>query len=71
MVVCTKCKKEMRCVCTGKIAVWFGYHCYAGDEFECPICEATTLVCNKQSYQSKDEIQEGEKVINMTSEDLI
>jgi len=50
MIVCTSCKKEMRCVKTGLVAVWNSSHCYAGDEFECPQCNSKTLVISGESY---------------------
>jgi len=52
MVVCAKCKKEMRCIKTG-MTVRFnenGEHAYAGDLLECPECKATISVTNGTSY---------------------
>ena len=52
MVVCARCKKEMRCIKTG-MTVRFredGQHAFAGDMLECPECKATIAVTNANSY---------------------
>jgi DNA-directed RNA polymerase subunit RPC12/RpoP len=52
MVVCARCKKEMRCIKTG-MTVRFreeGEHAYAGDMLECPECKATVAVTNSNSF---------------------
>lgn len=40
MIICTKCKKELRCVKTGFTARWGAGHCYRGDKYACPQCGA-------------------------------
>ena len=52
MVVCAKCKKEMRCIKTGMTVRYReeGEHAFAGDMFECPVCKATIAVTNSNSY---------------------
>ena len=72
MKICTKCRIEMRCICTGKRAVWHGHHCYQGDEYQCPVCEATFMNCNPQPYHSEMKLDEDkhEKVIDMTKESV-
>lgn len=52
MIVCSKCRREMTCVCTGKRVVFGADHVYAGDEFRCKECGATVVNTNKQPYNS-------------------
>jgi len=55
MKICVKCKKEMKCTYTGKLAVWNRTHCYAGDEFECSDCGAKVLVTTGRSFHEDAE----------------
>lgn len=66
MIICSSCKKEMICVCTGKMAVWAGCHVYAGDEFRCSSCGATVMIATSASYQMENALaQPAHKVLNM------
>lgn len=68
MIICVTCKKEMRCICTGRTAVWNGSHCYAGDEYTCDSCKAVALKCNSNCYHRDDALQIlGDKALNMDS----
>lgn len=50
MIVCVKCKREMRCEKTG-VGVHFGRgHVYAGDRFECPDCGANIVQTNPEPH---------------------
>ena len=57
MIICTKCKKEMRCKKNGVIATWHNTHRYAGDLFACS-CGAEILNTNSTPYHSEDKIDE-------------
>lgn len=43
MLICEKCKKEMRCKTNGVRCRWNGSHVYSGDLFECPSCETRII----------------------------
>lgn len=43
MLICAKCKKEMKCKKNGVRCRWNGSHVYAGDLFECPGCGNQTI----------------------------
>lgn len=70
MNICTQCAKEMVCIKTGKVAIWHGKHCYAGDEFECPECGSTALICAKESFENTNALvnYRGDERIDMTPE---
>lgn len=38
MLVCAKCKREMKCELNGVRCRWNGSHIYPGDLFKCPEC---------------------------------
>ena len=40
MMVCAKCRIEMRCTKTGCLTVWGESHAYSGDEYTCSECGA-------------------------------
>ncbi len=67
MIVCSPCKKEMTCVCTGKMVVFGGDHVYGGDEFRCGGCGATVVVTSKTPYHMADALTKGDqrKVLDM------
>lgn len=44
----------MRCVKTGKLAVFGEAHVYRGDEFECPSCHSRVLVTAGQPTHEPD-----------------
>jgi len=47
MLICTKCKKEMRVKKNGVIIKFNeGHHCYSSDVYECKICGATIAYAN-------------------------
>ena len=46
MIVCLKCKREMRCKKNGVGVRYNGTHVYYGDSFECPECKSISIVCN-------------------------
>lgn len=52
--ICTKDRTEMRCVKTGKLAVFGESHVYRGDEFECPSCKSRVLVTAGQPTHEPD-----------------
>lgn len=56
MTICTNptCRTEMRCVKTGKLAVFGESHVYRGDEFQCPSCGARVLVTAGQPTHEPD-----------------
>ena len=41
MVVCNRCRIEMRCYKTGIVLVWDQNYCKRGDAYECPRCGST------------------------------
>ena len=57
MLICVKCKREMRCVKTGAHTHYGFGHVYAGDAFECPGCGAHIIHANDRPY--RDEGYEG------------
>ena len=65
MNICTKCEREMRCETTGMIVRYGIGHCYAGDKFKCPDCEAEIVVCNVNSFHSEKEVNP-EKLLQMS-----
>lgn len=54
MIVCTTCRKQMQCSCTGKRVVFGEDHVYAGDEFHCKLCDARVVVTNPHPYNDPD-----------------
>ena len=46
MIICVKCKKEMRCVKTGIGADYSNGHVYAGDKFRCISCGIEIISTN-------------------------
>ena len=63
LIVCSKCRKEMRCKKTGShIRFCGGKHVYPADQFECKECGATVNVSVSQSIYSpildKDECKD-------------
>lgn len=64
MLICVSCRKEMTCVCNGKLAVWHGCHCYSGDEYACH-CGSTVLVCNNSPFHSENALTSGVPLIEM------
>lgn len=38
MIICQKCKREMKCIKNGINYRWNGSHCYTGDLFKCGSC---------------------------------
>lgn len=50
MLICIKCKEEMKCTKTGRPMVWKTNHIYRGDEYTCPKCETKIIYSNSQSY---------------------
>lgn len=67
MVVCSSCKREMTCVCTGKMVVFGGDHVYGGDEFRCLGCQATVVVTSKTPYHMENalKVADQRRVLNM------
>jgi hypothetical protein len=66
MIICSPCRKEMTCVCTGKMAVWNGSHVYSGDEFRCLDCNATVTVTTSTPYRMENALmQPARKVLDM------
>ena len=59
MIICTKCKKRMRCDRNGMIARWGSGHCYRGDRYKCSECAAEIIVCNPESYYSTAPVSNG------------
>jgi hypothetical protein len=68
MKICVTCRKEMKCIKTGAVAVWHGHHCYAGDKYRCESCGCEIMVCNSNSYHSKEDLCQVEHALNMTGE---
>jgi len=53
MLICMKCKKEMRCIENGINARWNGTHVYPGDLFKCTDCGVEILnTGNTNAYHS-------------------
>lgn len=52
MIFCAKCKRELTAKKNGIILRWGVGHCYAGDLFECPECEAQVVVTGRESFFS-------------------
>lgn len=66
MVICVKCRQEMFCSRTGRVAVWHGSHCYASDEYTCSTCGACILKCNTNSYHCDGALEKlGDKALEM------
>ena len=63
MIICPGCHTEMRCLKNGVIATWHNTHRYAGDLYECPICNSKVLVTNPKPYSSDTPIEEGYELI--------
>ena len=50
MLVCEKCKRQLRCETNG-VGINYGHgHVYASDRFICPECGATILKANDNAY---------------------
>jgi hypothetical protein len=51
MIVCSNCKKEMKCTYNGIACRWNqGSHVYAGDEFTCMECGLKIVRCNDRPH---------------------
>ena len=50
MHVCVKCRLEMRCTKTGAVCVWYGAHCYRGEEYECKKCGSIVRNLSSSPY---------------------
>ena len=53
MLICAKCKKEMKCKLNGVHCRWNGSHVYAGDLFECSSCGNQTIHTNTNAHFSE------------------
>lgn len=49
MLICVKCRKELRCEKNGVGAAW-GNNIYAADRWECPSCGLQVLKANDNGY---------------------
>jgi len=52
MLICPKCKKELKCETNGVIVRYrkTGDHCYAGDLFKCPTCGYEVIHTSNESF---------------------
>lgn len=57
MIICTICKKEMRCVKTGQKVIFLESHVYSSDMFECHGCNASVLVTAAEGHHEDGAIQ--------------
>ena len=46
MIICVKCKKEMKCIKNGVGFRWNITHVYYGDIYKCPMCNNETAHTN-------------------------
>ena len=56
MIICAKCKTEMRCL-KNSMVVRFresGQHAYASDLYSCPVCSSTVAITNNLPYFDPD-----------------
>jgi len=58
MVICGRCKIEMKCIKTGAVFRWEERYCKRGDLYECPVCEnqAGYVMDRTEGYESVAEI---------------
>jgi len=54
MLICQRCKKEMKCIKMGVRCRWYGTHVYAGDTFECSNCKIKVIHCNSTPHYCND-----------------
>lgn len=50
MIICVKCKKQMKCIENGVIARYGDHHCYSGDLYRCTECNNESLHTNSTPY---------------------
>jgi hypothetical protein len=50
VIICLKCKKEMRCIKNGIGADFGGGHVYASDKWGCDKCGAEVLRTNENAH---------------------
>jgi len=54
MICCALCQVEMKCIKNGLGARWGEAHVYPGDQYECPECKASVLLCVSGSCMDLD-----------------
>lgn len=52
MMICSKCRLEMKVIKTGRFVRFGPGHCYSGDEFACKGCGATVVNCPSQPFHN-------------------
>ena len=66
MLICSNCKKEMKCIKTGS-KVRYGNdnsHTYPCDIFECTECHNITATCETNPYHDTSEIEPDEIIMS-------
>lgn len=54
MLICNKCKKEMKCVRTGVTVRFTSSWVYSADLFECQSCGNQIIKCASEGYENKN-----------------
>ena len=64
MLICVKCRRELRCQKNGVAANYGNGHTYPGDLFECPECGTQVLLTNAAPYYDP-ELSAADEYLNM------
>jgi len=64
MLICVKCKKEMKVKKNGVVVKYNeGHHCYSSDVYECKDCGATIALTNNNSFHVEFPVEHPSDII--------